>query len=230
MQIHEPRMVPLDLLRPNPDNPKKPMGGKYRRGLLAAIRAHGFAGVLVVAENADGTYLVLDGNSRRDLMDEEGVKEAPCIVPPEFREGAEDWEAKRKEFTLAHDRHRKLFDEDMVADQLKELAAKGREVARLAVLSGQDKLKRLLATQAAPAADGSTSKAKAPPAMASLVLYGPAADVAEIKELLKQCKEKLLASKARAVLGQAVEFLDWTDERLLACLLAAVARFGKESA
>lgn len=228
MIVNLPELLPTAALRPNSDNPKRPLGIKYRRGLTAALEEFGFAGVLVVAANADGTWMTLDGTTRLDVLDREGVESVPCIVLADLAEGMPDWQERRREFVLSHDRNRKVFDEDAVLGQLRQLAERGRDLKRLAVLSTKDNLERLLAAQQAPAAGAAPAPKTAP--MASLVLYGPAADLAAIKELLKQTKGPSLLGKARAALGQAAEFFDWTEERQVAILLATVARFGKESA
>lgn len=213
----------MECLRPNPDNPKRPLGLKYKRGLRASLDRFGFAGLLVVAANDDGTYEVLDGNTRLDELERAGVETVPCVV---YR-GMDRTE--RRTFVLAHDRHRKVFDEDVVLSQLQELAEKGGDVRALATLAGKDNLDRLLA-EAANGRDGvaPASAATPPPQSGSLVLYGPASEIQAIAGLLKQVKGRLSnLEKARKALEQAVEFLDWSDDRLLACLLATVARFGE---
>src|SRR6185312_6114032 len=114
MHVNPVEVLPLDRLRPNHDNPKRPLGGKYRRGLQTALAEYGFAGVLVVAANADGSFTTLDGTSRLDLLDREGVEEVPCVVLADCAEGMPEWAERRREFVLAHDRHRKVFDEEAV--------------------------------------------------------------------------------------------------------------------
>lgn len=226
MNVNPVQVLDLGSLRPNPENPKRPLGARYRRGLQTALAEYGFAGVFVVARNADGTYTTLDGTSRLDLLDREGVERVPCVVLEDCAEGMPDWQDRRREFVLAYDRHKKIFDEDAVLGQLQALAERGRDHARLAALAGKENLQRLLASrQAAPAPEAPKAAA---PAMASLVLYGPAEDVGAIRDLLKGIKGRSLAGKARAALGQAAEFLDWSDERVAAVLLATVARFAAE--
>lgn len=224
MVVNEVRALPVERLRHNPANPKRPLGLKYKRGLRASLDRFGFAGLLVVAANSDGTYEVLDGNTRLEELERAGVESVPCVV----YQGMDA--AERKAFVLAHDRHRKVFDEDAVLAQLQQLAEDGGDTKSLALLAGKDNLDRLLAEAQGGGSQALATPAAPLPAMASLVLYGPAAEVKEINALLKQVKGRLTnLEKARKALGQAVEFLDWSDERLLAVLLAAVARFGEET-
>lgn len=213
----------MERLRSNPDNPKRPLGLKYKRGLRASLDRFGFAGLLVVAANDDGTYEVLDGNTRLDELERAGVETVPCVVYRNMDR------TERRAFVLAHDRHRKVFDEDVVLSQLQELAEKGGDVRALATLAGKDNLDRLLA-EAANGRNGvaPASAAPPPPQSGSLVLYGPASEIQAIAGILKQIKGRLTnLERARKALEQAVEFLDWSDDRLLACLLATVARFGE---
>lgn len=228
MHVNPVAVLPTAALRPNSENPKKPLGIKYKRGLRAALDEYGFSGVLVVAANLDGTYVTLDGTTRLDVLDAEGIESVPCVVLADCAEGMPDWQERRKEFTLAHDRNRKVFDEDAVTAQLAALVEKGRDAKALATLTAKDNLDRLLAARQAPSASAPTAALKAP-AMASLTLYGPAEDVTAIKELLKQVKGKMITAKVRAVLDQAVEFMTWEEERVLGVLLATIARWGKEN-
>lgn len=223
MKINPVELLPLEKLRPTTGNPKRPMANRFRRGLRASLAKFGFSGLLVVAENDDGTYEVLDGNTRLDELEGEGVEAVPCVV---HRGLSTD---DRKAFILSHDRNKKAFDEGAVLAQLKDLAART-DAQALGRLTAQDNLQRLLAESSMQAAPG---QAKAPgqarAVMASLVLYGPAGELKEIQALLAQVRGRLsLLEKAKKALEQALAFLDWEDARLLAALLAAVANFTKE--
>lgn len=227
MQINAPERVPVAALRPSPDNPKDKIGKQYLAGLRASIERYGFSGTLSVGANLDGTFVVLDGNTRLDeLLAAKIVETWVCRVPA-CAEGVGDWASERKQFTLAYDRHRKKFSETAVLEQLKALAAKGEDVKQLALLSGKANLSRLLAESQAPKG-GAAGPASTAPTQASLVLYGPMAEIQTIGGLLKHVKGKLSTlEKARKALGQSVEFLAWDDARLLSVLLATVAKFGE---
>lgn len=223
MKVNPVQLLRVEKLYHNSDNPKKPLGLRYKRGLRAGLEEFGFAGVLVVAADGDGRYEVLDGNTRLEELEREGVEEIPCVVLTGL--SRED----RQTFILTHDRNRKVFDEDVVLTQLQGLADRGKDLRKLSILVSKENLARLLQEKAAGGlkVPPGTTPGAALPAMASLVLYGPADEIKAISELLKQVKGKLtFLEKGRKTLGQAVAFLDWSDEKLLACLLAAIAHFG----
>lgn len=217
MKVNPVELLPLERLHQNPDNPKKPMGARYRRGLKASLAKFGFAGLLVVAgPDADGTYEVLDGNTRLDELDGQ-ADSVPCVVLDLDAAG-------RREFALSYDRNRKLFDEDKVVEQLRALAGGGADVKALEALSGVENLRLLIDDQrrAAPAPPPTPARM---PEQASLVLYGPAEDVQAVRELLKRLRSRLpSASKARSLVEQAEHYQDLGDESFLLAFLSACAR------
>lgn len=230
MKINKVQLLPVEQLRPNPDNPKKPLGARYKRGLKASLERFGFAGVLAVGANADGTWTVLDGTSRLEDLDAAAVQKVPCVSVPGCTEGEEGWQESRKEFTLAYDRNRKLFDEDAVLRQLKELSDRGRDVKALEDLTATEGLARLLSESAAASSSRTASTSKSSQgkqaAQGSLVLYGPAEDIAAVKELLKRIKGRLSpVAKVRSVLEQAEQHMDFTDENFAVLLLSAFQRW-----
>ena len=176
-----------------------------------------------MARDPDGTFEVLDGNTRLEELAAAGVESVPCVIldlPAD----------ERKAFALAHDRNRKLFDEDAVVKQLKELAGKeGADVAKLAALTATEGLSRLLAeTERAGknAVEGATRQSLGKvAAQASMVLYGPSEDVEAVRELLKRVKGRLgPLLKLRSTLEQAEAFEDLSSEEFLLCFAAALGR------
>lgn len=229
MRVNPVRLLPLKQLRTNPDNPKKPLGRRYGQALQASLVEFGFSGLFNVAENADGSFELLDGNSRCDLLDKEGVADVPCVVHDDMREGVEGWRERRKAFVLSFDRGRKVFDEDMVVAQLKELASRGADVAKLATLTAQENLKQLLAETArattAKAAEGVRKALGKAAAQSSLVLYGPAEDVESVRQLLKRMRGRLSPLvKLRSTLEQAEAFQELSDEQFLLAFCSALGR------
>jgi hypothetical protein len=227
MLINPISLLPVEKLCLNQKaNPKLPMGTKYKQGLRLVIKQFGFAAVLVVAENLNGTYEVLDGTTRTEELERDGVEEVPCAIVSACKEGVADWQKLRTEFKLGHDRMRKVFDETAVLEQLRDLAAQGEDLKRLAVLSGKHNLERLLEEASKRQSQVGAIQKSAAQAMQSLVLYGPEADITAIKELLKGIKGRLsTAEKAHKALAQGAEFLDLTDEQFLAILLSTIKRF-----
>ena len=219
MKVNPVKLVPTIQLRANASNPKGPLGLKYKQGLRTSLARWGFAGLFVVASNDDGTFEVLDGNTRLEELEKAGTENVPCVVFDGM--GPEE----RKKFVLAHDRHRKNFNEDAVMAQLEQLAHNGEDLKELALLSGKDNLKKLLAEMSGQPVDmPDVPQAKVAP-MASMVLYGPASEMESIKGLLKQIKGRLSTlEKSRKALADAAEFLEWGDEKTLLVLLATIAK------
>jgi ParB-like chromosome segregation protein Spo0J len=217
MQVQQVELVATDRLRGNPHNPKKPLGLKARKGLRASLERYGFAGIFVVAQNDDGTCEILDGNTRLEELQRAGVERVPCVV---YRGMPDD---ERRAFTLAHDRHRKQFDEEAVREQLAGLAGReGADTQALAKLAGKpvDKLLREASVRQA-AAEGQLKPAAAE---AVFPLFGPPEDIVAVREAMKAIRERLpLLTKASRLLGEAVAALD--DARLLPLILSAHARF-----
>lgn len=218
MKVNPVRMLPLSSLRHNPDNPKRPMGARYHRGLKASLERFGFAGLFVVAPEPDGTFEVLDGNTRLDELDG-NASEVPCVVLDLDADG-------RKAFSLAHDRNRKLFDEDKVVEQLKELAGRGHNLKELADLTATENLRQLVEAQrVAQAAVKPHAQPQVMPAQGSLVLYGPAEDVEAVRQLVKRIRGRMpAATKARIAVEQAEAMLDLSDEDFLLVFLSVLER------
>lgn len=228
MRVNPVRVLALDRLKANPDNPKKPMGRRYSRALQASLDEFGFSGVFNVAENLDGTYEVLDGNTRLDRLDEGGAKEVPCVVHHDMAEGQPGWQERRTVFCLNYDRAKKLFDEDAVLAQLRDLAQQGADAGKLGTLTATENLDRLLAELEPPRAPVPNTPLKVAP-QSSLVLYGPAEDVDAIKELLKRIRGRFASVfKLRSTLEQADAFADLSDEAFCVCFTAALRRYQEQ--
>lgn len=222
MKVNPVQLLPLEKLYVNPANPKKPMGLRYRKGLKASLSQFGFAGLFVVASNPDGTYEVLDGNTRLEELAEAGVREVPCVVL--------DLDADaRKEFVLAHDRNKKVFDEDVVTSQLKALADRGRDVKALATLTATDNLQQLLQEASKVRPTTQTTMATIAP-QGSLVLYGPAEDIQAVKELAKRVRGRMSpVIRLRQSLEQAEHFDALSDEGFLLALISTLSRMQGDS-
>jgi len=220
MKVNPVQLLPIGKLHHNSDNPKKPLGARFSKGLKASLKKFGFAGVLVVASNDDGTYEVLDGNTRLDELEASGVADIPCIIMA----GMEPDE--RRTFVLAHDRNRKVFDEDAVVAQLTELARRTADLAALGALTATDNIRQIVeATQQRTRAGVKQAQQGKPDVHGSMTLYGPAEDIDAVRQLLKRIKGRLSDPwKARATLEQADQYLDLTDEQFLICFGSALER------
>jgi hypothetical protein len=206
------------------------LAARLRKGLVSSLKEWGFAGVAVVAPNADGSAEILDANTRYQELLDAGVEQIPCVVMDNLAGDPDDPEVrdKRTLFITTFDGSRKVFDHDAVIENLRQLAERGASVNKMQSLSGIDNLGRILEAnkKAAKAASDKMAKAKAEVPHQSIVLYGPADDIEAIKELVKSIKLRISASeRVRIVLEQAADNLDWSDDTLTTILLATIARF-----
>lgn len=231
MLIHKVRPVPLAALRPNPDNPKQALGARYRKGLQASLKKYGLADVLVVADNLDGTFMILNGNTRyEELLEAEDVEDIPCIVMDDMagRPADPDVIAKRRLFAVSFDRHRKLFNEDMVIDQLRALNESNHaSLKELQELSGVERLSQVLSeTQSVQRKKQQEVAAKQ---TATMIVQGPADVIADIRSLLKTVKMRMSESeKIRSLMAQMGDYVDWTEERIAVIALGVLARMNDE--
>jgi ParB family chromosome partitioning protein len=90
----EPRLpggestIPLDRLRPNPEQPRKHFGEDELKELADSIREHGIIEPIIAEEAGDGTYTIIAGERRYRAALLAGLAEAPVLLrsyPPEAR-------------------------------------------------------------------------------------------------------------------------------------------------
>lgn len=232
MLVHKPVSLPVAKLRPFGDALKKPIGPNQLAGVRKSIQEFGFDGVLSVALDADGMYTVINGNTRLEELLAAGVADIPCNVHDDMAWDQPEFMTRRRQFVMAYDKHFKVFDSTRVLEELKDMVAKGTDVAKLSSLCGVNKLKRIIdednAVSSAATASASAAQAKiaAQPIkpMESMILYGPADEITRIKGLIKSLKGRFTASqKVSALLEQANANLDVEDDALLTILLATLA-------
>jgi ParB family chromosome partitioning protein len=80
--------VPLDRLRPNPEQPRKYFGEDELRELADSIKEHGIIEPIIVEAAADGLYTIIAGERRYRAALLAGLRDAPVLVrsyPPEAR-------------------------------------------------------------------------------------------------------------------------------------------------
>ena len=73
------RMVPLDEVRPNPEQPRVVFKAEDLESLAASIRVHGVLSPLVV-RRAEGRYILIAGERRLRASAMAGLEEVPVIV------------------------------------------------------------------------------------------------------------------------------------------------------
>lgn len=232
--VHKPVVLPLSKLRQLDDNPKKDIGQKQLRGLRSSLKEFGFAGICNVALDQDGIYTILDGNTRTEELEANGITEVPCYIHDSMAWNAPNSITKRREFVLSFDRNRKIYDERRVMEELQTLVASGLDVKKLSDLTCMDKLKRICEegkhgnaktteTETKEALEAASQKL---PEMASLMLYGPTTEIDRIRTLIKSVKGRFSATKKVVItLEQAAANLEMDDDTFLACFLAALAKF-----
>jgi ParB family chromosome partitioning protein len=73
------RMVPLDEIRPNPEQPRQVFDAAELESLAASIRAHGVLSPLVV-RRSEGRYILIAGERRLRASGLAGLEEVPVVV------------------------------------------------------------------------------------------------------------------------------------------------------
>lgn len=73
------RHVPIDEIRPNPEQPRQSFDEEALRALADSIRAHGLLAPLVV-RRSEGRYVLLAGERRLRAAGLAGLHEVPCLV------------------------------------------------------------------------------------------------------------------------------------------------------
>jgi ParB family chromosome partitioning protein len=80
--------IPLDRLRPNPEQPRKHFGEDELKELADSIREHGIIEPIIAEDTGDGLYTIIAGERRYRAALLAGLTEAPVLVrsyPPEAR-------------------------------------------------------------------------------------------------------------------------------------------------
>jgi ParB family chromosome partitioning protein len=72
--------IPLDRLRPNPEQPRKHFGEDELKELADSIREHGIIEPIIAEETGDGTYTIVAGERRYRAAMLAGLREAPVLL------------------------------------------------------------------------------------------------------------------------------------------------------
>lgn len=75
----ELRRVPIDEIKPNPEQPRAQFDEEALEGLTASIRTHGVVTPLVVRRHR-GNYVLIAGERRLRAAGRAGLHEVPCVV------------------------------------------------------------------------------------------------------------------------------------------------------
>jgi ParB family chromosome partitioning protein len=79
----ELRMVPADLVRPNPDQPRKRIDPESIAALAESVGAAGVIQPLIVRQLPEGTYELIAGERRWRAAREAGLAEVPAVIRDE---------------------------------------------------------------------------------------------------------------------------------------------------
>ena len=74
------RRLPIDAVKPNPQQPRKKINPETLSELAESIRKQGVIQPLLVEERADGGYMIVAGERRWRACGEAGLSEVPVIV------------------------------------------------------------------------------------------------------------------------------------------------------
>ncbi|GHV53392.1 chromosome partitioning protein ParB [Spirochaetia bacterium] len=73
-------LLPLDKLRPNPDQPRKYFDEAELQELADSIREHGIIEPIIAGDAGDGTYIIVAGERRCRAASLAGLTKAPVII------------------------------------------------------------------------------------------------------------------------------------------------------
>ena len=74
------RLIPIDRIRPDPDQPRKTFGKESLQDLVDSIREHGILQPIAVEyDEQEDYYKIINGERRWQAANEAGLKEIPCI-------------------------------------------------------------------------------------------------------------------------------------------------------
>jgi ParB family chromosome partitioning protein len=74
------RLIPLEKLKANPNQPRKHFDGETLRELADSIREHGIIQPIIAEEAGDGTYIIIAGERRSRAARLAGLTEVPVIL------------------------------------------------------------------------------------------------------------------------------------------------------
>lgn len=255
VDVHKPVLIDVSELVNNPDNDqlKKPMSAAARDALRASLGSFGMSALLNVAREPGGTHLVLDGNTRVEDLRDWGVPRVWCIVHEDMAHDAPGHLARREEFVLAFDAHRKKFDAKVVKERLESLVTLGRDRLDLDKLLGRRERKKKDADADSSASPEAPSPTKPPEtahssasgtddrvekvkaavdaavsrgrASDSIILHGPKDEMDEIRSLLAELRgDAERCSTLLRLCKDAGTRIASDDETFLTALALAFAR------
>jgi len=109
-----PHVIPIELIRPNPKQPRRTFAEEALAELVSSIKEKGILQPIVVSPTEGGTYEIIAGERRYRAAQRAGLKEVPVVV----RTGNE---AERFEMSLVENLQREDLNPMDLAEGFKRL-------------------------------------------------------------------------------------------------------------
>lgn len=78
--MHDKKTLPIDVISANPNQPREYFNAEKMFQIRESLRREGIISPLVVMDNEDGTYLIVDGERRYRAAKELGYTEVPVVI------------------------------------------------------------------------------------------------------------------------------------------------------
>ncbi len=79
-----PRTLPIDVVVPNPLQPREYFNAEKMRQLRESIKSEGIMSPIIVMDNEDGSYTIIAGERRYRAAKELGHREVPVVIEPKM--------------------------------------------------------------------------------------------------------------------------------------------------
>ncbi len=76
------QVLPIDVVIPNPDQPREYFNAEKMFQLKESIRSEGIMSPIIVMDNEDGSYMIIAGERRYRAAKELGIREVPVVIEP----------------------------------------------------------------------------------------------------------------------------------------------------
>lgn len=143
-KLPEVQFLPIDKLKPNPNNPNV-LPKDLLEKLKEAIKRFGFVQPILVKKDKNGEYLIVDGNHRYQAAVELGYKTLPAVVTTH----------DHRFQSISMNKLRGHLDGNVVADIFQQLLNEGWQIPDLSISGfSEDEILAMLAPQTEPEVPG----------------------------------------------------------------------------
>lgn len=169
------RRIPTNMIRPNPEQPRKIFDESALMELAVSIREHGLQNPILVEDAGDGTFTLVSGERRLRAFQMLNISEIPAIVRPPLGEGRQFLvdamieNVQRESMTPVEEAngYRRMRDEFgmSVAEISRHMGISYNQVvSRLKITELENEIQVLVATKALPASQQSVDALLSVPA------------------------------------------------------------------